>query len=107
MAFLLFCRTGFISLPYEVGRRAIRIKRPGCRKPGQTSTNFVCDLRRPGDHGRLRDGRPMALRHRLSPGLPLSDVVLRTYYSTKGLSCALQEIVMHFTGLKNRCLAKS
>jgi hypothetical protein len=38
-------------------------------------------------------GRPMALRPRLSPGLPLSDVVLRSYYNTKRPQATLQGII--------------
>src|SRR6266487_6226434 len=80
MAFLLTCKsdshrvcgsgTKFLKVV-----QAIRIKKPGYKKPGQTSTKKLCDLRRPGGHSRFRGGRPMALRRRLSPGLPLSDVV--------------------------------
>jgi hypothetical protein len=33
----------------------------------------------------------MALRRRLSPGLPLSDVVLHIYYSTNHLAATYQE----------------
>jgi hypothetical protein len=40
------------------------------------------DLRRPGNHRLLEDIRPMALRRRFSPVLPLSDVVLCIYNST-------------------------
>jgi len=34
--------------------------------------NRIHHLRRPGCHGHFRDCRPMALRHRLLPVLPLS-----------------------------------
>ena len=42
----------------------------------------------------------MALRRRLSPGLPLSDVVLHSYYSTFHLTPTLQEGP---SALRKRC----
>jgi hypothetical protein len=53
--------------------------------------NALCDLRRPGDHDRFHGGRPMALRHRLSPVLPLSDIILHTHYTS----------LLHFWNLQN------
>ena len=56
--------------------------------------NLSCDLRRPGGHGGFRSGRPMALRLRLSPGLPLSDVTLCDhYYNTQEGFRTLQRTV--------------
>jgi hypothetical protein len=40
----------------------------------------------------MNGGRPMALRRRLSSGLPLSDIVLQNYYITNPKNIALQKL---------------
>ena len=44
-----------------------------------------CDLRRPGNHGHWNDFRPVALRPRLSAGLPLSDILCVSSFRWAGV----------------------
>jgi len=87
MAFFLFAdpiQVGSVLVEQEVPRGWIShpYKKTWLDKPGQTAQNLFCDLRRPGGHSHFCDFRPMALRLRLSPDLPLSDVALYHQYIT-------------------------
>jgi hypothetical protein len=60
---------------------------PGGIQARAKRKDYIIRLRRPGDHDHSRDYRPMALRPRLSSGLPLSDKnqllrLLRCYYNS-------------------------
>ncbi len=72
-----FCLTGFTGRAFV--KPNLSVDRPydkknlASDKQSQIITKSICDLRRPGNHGHWFDFRPLALRPRFSPGLPLSD----------------------------------
>jgi hypothetical protein len=67
----------FLQIRFIVGFALVK------RRVKSHPNKINCDLRQSGGRGHfVGDGRPMTLRRRLLPGLPLSDVVSVGSYST-------------------------